>query len=131
MTKTIQNSNFVQFMHEVVDAIEAGYTLDYEPVNAPESTPSYKVTLVEKSLVEQPVDTLKNMTVEVKVLDMPEVQKTIQDISNAVQSLSDSQKAVTDSNTVLVATSEDTVTVNDVVIPSKPQAGRPPRGARK
>lgn len=125
MTKTIQNTNFVQFMHEVVSSVEDGYTLDYETSNAPESTPSYKVTLVEKPFVEQPVDTLKNMTVEVKVLDIPEVQKTIQDISDAVQSLSDSQTATTNTTIVL-----DETKSNDTQ-PSKPQAGRPPRGARK
>lgn len=118
MTKTIQNSNFVQFMHEVVDAIEAGYTLDYEPSNAPESTPSYKVTLVEKPFVEH--------AVEVKVLDIPEVQKTIQDISDAVQSLSDSQTATTNTTIVLdEAKSDDAPTSN------KSNVGRPARGAKK
>lgn len=38
--------NFVRFMHEVVAAIEEGYTLTLEPQHAPVGYPNYSVTLV-------------------------------------------------------------------------------------
>lgn len=110
MTKTIQNSNFVQFMHEVVSSIEAGYTLDYEPANAPESTPSYKVTLIKQ------------------LQDAVEAAKNLEEVVNAFVT----QDAVKD----LVPLSEQesniaTDTAKEQTTPNKPQAGRPPRGARK
>lgn len=68
-TRTIENINFVQFMHQVVAAVEVGYTLDYEPRNAPESTPVYKVTLVasvklDEELVQEPVQEIVENTIE-------------------------------------------------------------------
>lgn len=84
MTKTIQNTNFVQFMHEVVDAVEAGYTLDYNSVNAPASTPVYKVTLIESlkgledsatgySVAETQVNTLVDTTTIATVVPAPTI----------------------------------------------------------
>jgi len=118
MTKTIQNTNFVQFMHEVVDAVASGYTLDYEPANAPESTPSYKVTLVEKPFVEYATD-FEN----VKVPNDTTVA--------AINTIESGQVEHFDSADSLMKDLEDSPAPVEQLAASKPQAGRPPRGARK
>lgn len=82
MEKTIQNSNFVQFMHEVVNLVEEGFTLDYETKNAPESTPQYRVTLVKKEAIVEDVTQVVEDTTQV-------VEKTTEEKSEEVESPSD------------------------------------------
>ena len=105
MTKTIQNTNFVQFMHEVVDSVEDGYTLDYEPANAPESTPAYKVTLIKK------------------LQSLVEATKNLEEVVEAFVS----QDAAKD----LVPVSEQEKTENTITEPPKSNVGRPARGTKK
>lgn len=101
-TRTIENTNFVQFMHQVVAAVEAGYALDYEPKNAPESTPTYKVTLVARvQLDEELVQEISENTIE----DVPE------ELEAPLRSLHNVPEVVENTNTLEVA-------------PKKPQ-GRP------
>ncbi len=110
MTKTIQNTNFVQFMHEVVDAVASGYTLDYEPSNAPESTPSYKVTLIKQ--LQATVEAAKNLE---EVVEAFVTQEAVKDLVPVAEQ---------ESNIATDTTEEQTT-------PSKPQAGRPVRGTKK
>ena len=63
--KTIENTNFVAFMHEVVAAVKEGYSLTLDPKHAPSSTPTYFVILVqgdEKPSFEETLDEVKVIT---------------------------------------------------------------------
>lgn len=65
--KTINNSNFVQFVHEVVSAVKEGYTLTLDPQHAPNSTPYYTVTLVQEEIeieVEPTLEVVENETIQ-------------------------------------------------------------------
>ena len=74
-TKTIQTANFVQYIYELEDAINEGFTVVREPNKAPKSTPHYEVTLVQKvkqlvaatEVLEAIVEKLAAPTVETKV----------------------------------------------------------------
>jgi len=81
--KTITGMNFVRFMHEVVSAVESGYTLTLEPQHAPVGYPNYSVTLVqlqedeslsvqEKAILQEVVNETKE---EVPAKEVPNTTK--------------------------------------------------------
>ena len=75
--KTIENTNFVAFMHEVVAAVKDGYSLTFDPKHAPSSTPTYFVVLVqgdEKPSFEDTLDEVEVITKAV-VEDMTTQEK--------------------------------------------------------